>query len=114
MFIGGIGGIWLGAVVSDKLGETDKSIYGRAPAYSFIGTVPFFLIGILSNSLTVVFFAFMTIQALSFVMMGPLISSLQHIDGPNMRATASAIALFINNLVGIGLGNLLIGILSDF
>jgi len=114
LLIGGIGGIWLGAVVSDKLGETDKSIYGRAPAYSFIGTVPFFLIGILSNSLTVVFFAFMTIQALSFVMMGPLISSLQHIVGPNMRATASAIALFINNLVGIGLGNLLIGILSDF
>ena len=36
------------------------------------------------------------------------------IVGPNMRATASAIALFINNLVGIGLGNLLIGILSDF
>jgi len=30
-----------------------------------------------------------------------------------MRATTSAIALFINNLVGIGLGNLLIGILSD-
>ena len=113
MLIGGIGGIWLGAVVSDKLGVTDKTIYGRAPAYSFIATIPFFLIGILSNSLIIVFFSFMIIQALSFVMMGPLVSSLQHIVGPNMRATTSAIALFINNLVGIGLGNLLIGILSD-
>ena len=47
-------------------------------------------------------------------MMGPLLSSFQHIVGPNMRATASAIALFINNLVGIGFGSLLIGILSDF
>lgn len=46
--------------------------------------------------------------------MGPLLSSFQHIVGPNMRATASAIALFINNLVGIGFGSLLIGILSDF
>jgi MFS family permease len=114
LFVGGIAGIWLGAVVSDKLGETDKTIYGRAPAYSFIATIPFFLIGILSNSLIIVFFSFMIIQALSFVMMGPLVSSLQHIVGPNMRATTSAIALFINNLVGIGLGNLLIGILSDF
>jgi MFS family permease len=114
LFVGGIAGIWLGAVVSDKLGETDKTIYGRAPAYSFITTIPFFLIGILSNSLIIVFFSFMIIQALSFVMMGPLVSSLQHIVGPNMRATTSAIALFINNLVGIGLGNLLIGILSDF
>jgi len=114
LLVGGIAGIWLGAVVSDKLGETDKTIYGRAPAYSFIATIPFFLIGILSNSLIIVFFSFMIIQALSFVMMGPLVSSLQHIVGPNMRATSSAIALFINNLVGIGLGNLLIGILSDF
>jgi MFS family permease len=114
LLVGGIAGIWLGAVVSDKLGETDKTIYGRAPAYSFIATIPFFLIGILSNSLIIVFFSFMIIQALSFVMMGPLVSSLQHIVSPNMRATTSAIALFINNLVGIGLGNLLIGILSDF
>jgi len=114
LLVGGIAGIWLGAVVSDKLGETDKTIYGRAPAYSFIATIPFFLIGILSNSLIIVFFSFMIIQALSFVMMGPLVSSLQHIVGPNMRAATSAISLFINNLVGIGLGNLLIGILSDF
>jgi hypothetical protein len=30
-----------------------------------------------------------------------------------MRSTASAIFLFINNLIGIGLGTTLIGILSD-
>ena len=30
-----------------------------------------------------------------------------------MRATASAIFLFVNNLIGIGLGNLLIGAISD-
>jgi len=30
-----------------------------------------------------------------------------------MRATVSAIFLFINNLIGIGLGNLAIGALSD-
>jgi len=114
LLVGGISGIWLGAVVTDKLGVADKSIYGRAPAYAFLGTIPFFLLGILSDSLVVVFFAFLVIQALSFVMMGPLLSSFQHIVGPNMRATASAIALFINNLVGIGFGSLLIGILSDF
>jgi MFS family permease len=114
LLVGGISGIWLGAVVTDRLGVADKSIYGRAPAYAFLGTIPFFLLGILSDSLIIVFIAFMVIQALSFVMMGPLLSSFQHIVGPNMRATASAIALFINNLVGIGFGSLLIGILSDF
>ena len=42
LLVGGIAGIWLGAVVSDKLGETDKTIYGRAPL-SFYGN-PFFLL----------------------------------------------------------------------
>lgn len=31
-----------------------------------------------------------------------------------MRATASSIFLFINNLIGIALGNLIIGALSDY
>ena len=30
-----------------------------------------------------------------------------------MRATASAVFLFINNLIGIGLGTVMLGILSD-
>ncbi len=30
-----------------------------------------------------------------------------------MRATASALFLFINNLIGIGLGSYLLGLLSD-
>jgi MFS family permease len=32
---------------------------------------------------------------------------------PDMRALASALFLFINNLIGLGLGTLLIGRLSD-
>jgi vacuolar-type H+-ATPase subunit I/STV1 len=31
----------------------------------------------------------------------------------NMRATASAIFLFINNLIGIGAGTMFLGMLSD-
>ena len=114
LLVGGIAGIWLGAVLGDKLGEMDKSVFARIPAFAFIMTVPFFLLGILSDSLMVVFVTFMLIQALSFVMFGRLISTFQHVVDPNMRATASAIALFINILVGIGLGNSLIGLLSDF
>jgi hypothetical protein len=41
------------------------------------------------------------------------LSPIQHLVPPNMRATASAIFLFINNLIGIGLGTFAIGLLSD-
>lgn len=113
LLIGGLSGIWLGGVLADRFGERQKGAYAVVPALAFIATVPFFLVGVLANSLTVVFFAFLVIQALSLVWLGPVLSAFQHLVGPNMRATASAIFLFINNLIGIGLGNLAIGALSD-
>jgi hypothetical protein len=51
--------------------------------------------------------------ALSLVWLGPVLAAFQHLVAPNMRATASAVFLFVNNLIGIGLGNLAIGALSD-
>ena len=59
------------------------------------------------------FVAFLVPTALSLVWLGPVLSAFQHLVTPNMRATASAIFLFINNLIGIGLGNLVIGAISD-
>ena len=44
---------------------------------------------------------------------GPGISSMLSVAPPNMRAPASAIQLFIANLVSLGLGPLAVGLLSD-
>jgi hypothetical protein len=51
--------------------------------------------------------------ALGLAWLGPVLTAIQHIVPPNMRVTSSAIFLFINNLLGIGLGTPLIGALSD-
>jgi hypothetical protein len=50
---------------------------------------------------------------MGLVWLGPVISTIQHLVPPDMRATASAVFLFINNLIGIGLGTWAIGALSD-
>ncbi len=113
LLIGGLAGIWFGGALADRYGEKQKGAYAIVPAVAFLTTIPFFLLGVLANSLTMVFFTFLVIQALSLVWLGPVLSAFQHLVGPNMRATASAIFLFINNLIGIGLGNLAIGALSD-
>ncbi|MEO1252871.1 MAG: MFS transporter [Pseudomonadota bacterium] len=113
LFFGGIAGIWLGGSLGDKFGAKNKSAYALVPAVAFLTTLPFFFIGVLSSSLIVTFCAFLVIQALSLVWLGPVLSAFQHLVQPNMRATASAVFLFINNLIGIGLGNLIIGALSD-
>ena len=44
---------------------------------------------------------------------GPVYATAQSIVEPHMRATASAVLLFIINLVGLGLGPVAVGVLSD-
>ncbi len=113
ILVGGLVGIWMGGFLADKFGQKKRAAYALIPAWAFVASIPCFIIGLMSNSLTIAFFAFLVPSALSLVWLGPVIAAFQHLVSPNMRATASAIFLFINNLIGIGLGNLVIGAISD-
>jgi MFS family permease len=113
LLIGGVAGIAAGGALADRYGQARKAVYALVPAGAFLLTLPFFFIGILAKPLIAVFLAFFALQALSLVWLGPVIAAFQQLVAPNMRATASAVFLFVNNLIGIGLGNLAIGALSD-
>ena len=111
--VGGIAGIWLGGVLVDRHGATRRSAYALVPAAAFVLTVPFYVIGVLSPSLGWTSVIFILPVALGLVWLGPTTAAIQHLVPPEMRAVASAIFLFINNLIGLGCGSLLIGALSD-
>ncbi|NNK05492.1 MAG: MFS transporter [Xanthomonadales bacterium] len=113
LLLGGLAGIWAGGWLGDRFGQDQRSQYARIPAFAFIASVPFYLLAILSPTLTLAFFVLLVPTALGLVWLGPVISVIQHLVRPDMRATASAIFLFINNLIGIGLGTYAIGALSD-
>jgi MFS family permease len=67
----------------------------------------------LSTSPALAFFVFLIPSALGLVWLGPVITSIQHLVAPAMRATASAVFLFFNNLLGIGFGIFVFGKMSD-
>ena len=113
LLIGGIAGIWAGGWLGDRFGQGRHSQYARIPAIAFVCTVPVYVFAILSPNLVVSFFVFQVPTALGLAWLGPVISAIQHLVRPNMRATASAIFLFIINLVGIGVGTYAIGAISD-
>ena len=113
LLVGGLAGIWLGGSLADRFGASRRGAYVVIPALAFVATVPFYVVAILSPNLTTTFFAMLIPTALGLVWLGPVLSAIQHVVPPNMRATASAIFLFINNLIGIGAGTVAIGILSD-
>lgn len=113
VFAGGIVGVWLGGSLGDRLGAKDKANYARVPAAAFIVTVPLYATGVAVSDLTLAFALFVVPTALALMWLGPTLSAVQHLVPANMRATASAIFLFVNNLLGIGFGTWFLGRLSD-
>jgi predicted MFS family arabinose efflux permease len=113
LLIGGLAGIWAGGWLGDRFGQAKRTRYLTIPALAFVLTVPFYLLGILSPTLVLTFFVLLVPTALGLAWLGPVISAIQHLVRPDMRATASAVFLFINNLIGIGIGTWAIGALSD-
>ncbi|HME38878.1 MAG TPA: MFS transporter [Steroidobacteraceae bacterium] len=110
---GGLAGIWSGGVLADRYGEKRRGMYAYIPALAFLATVPFYLAGVLSTTLSISFAVLLVPTALGLLWLGPVLAAVQHLVPGHMRATASALFLFINNLIGIGLGTTLIGVVSD-
>jgi len=113
VLVGGLVGIWAGGWLGDTLGQARRRRYLQIPAVAFCGTIPFYLGALFSPSLALTFAVLLVPTAMGLMWLGPVISTIQHLVRPDMRATASAVFLFINNLIGIGLGTWAIGALSD-
>ena len=113
LLIGGVAGVLGGGMIGDWLGRKDKAAYGLIPAAAFLLAVPLFAAGIMSGSATVAFILFLIPQALAYFWLGPVLSAVQHLVPADSRATASALFLLINNLIGIGGGIFFLGALSD-
>lgn len=113
VLIGGMAGTWLGGWLGDRTGPSDPGSYARIPAVCFVITAPVFAAGLFAESLAVGWVLFAIGQMLALAWLGPVIAAVQHIVPPNMRATASASFLFINNLIGIGFGIFFLGFMSD-
>lgn len=113
VLVGGLFGIWFGGVLADRYGAARRGMYALIPAMAFLATVPFYVAGVLSTTLWVSFTVLLVPTALGLAWLGPVLAAVQHLVPANMRATSSALFLFVNNLIGIGLGTTLIGVVSD-
>ncbi|MGE4431035.1 MAG: spinster family MFS transporter [Sphingobium sp.] len=114
LLVGGIAGIWLGGRLADDMGKRSRGAYALIPAIAFIATIPFYAAGISAQSILMTIALLLVPTALGLVWLGPVIAAIQGLVPASMRTTASAIFLFINNLIGIGIGTPAIGWLSDY
>jgi MFS family permease len=113
VLVGGVLGTLLGGVLADRLGSARPSAYALIPALAFLIAAPAFALGLFAGSLWLSWLFFIIGQMLALAWLGPVITAIQHIVPPKMRATASASFLFVNNLIGIGFGIFFLGFMSD-
>ena len=113
VLVGGALGTWLGGWLGDRVGPSRPGGYALIPAVCFLFTAPTLALGLFAPSLWLAWLLFTIGQMLALAWLGPVITAVQHIVVPSMRATASASFLFINNLIGIAFGIFFLGWLSD-
>lgn len=113
LLVGGLAGIWLGGALSDGLADRSKGYYALVPALAFVATLPFYALGISATSLLPSLALLLIPTALGLVWLGPVIAAVQGLVPSTMRSATSAIFLFVNNLIGIGIGTPAIGWISE-
>jgi MFS family permease len=109
----GVIGAWLGGVLADKLGAKDLRAYVIVPAVASVLAIPFYIVAINLPTAVPAMFLLTIPVLLGTLWYGPVYATAQSIVEPHMRATAAAVLLFIINLVGLGLGPVAVGALSD-
>ena len=116
LIIGIAGGLgtFLGGWLGDRIGRKDIRWYMWIPGYGFLLAVPTSLGVFLFDELWLIL-ALYAIPAFTVnLYTGPTFGMTQSLAPLAMRASASALLLFIINIIGLVLGPTTVGFLSDY
>jgi predicted MFS family arabinose efflux permease len=113
MGAGGGLGIFLGGVLADRLGKRDVRWYLMTPAVAALAMAPVGLAQYFVKSVEASFAAGFLATLLVHVYLSPLVATSQTLVPANMRAFTSAMLVLTVNLLGMGLGPLVTGAISD-
>jgi len=111
--VAGCLGAYLGGKLSDIVAVRDRRWYMRLPAFESLLGVPCVIGFLVSDDPVVALLFFAPFYALGAMYVGPMFAMSQGLVKLRMRATASAILLFVVNMVGLGLAPLLVGFMND-
>jgi predicted MFS family arabinose efflux permease len=114
-FIGltGVIGTYLGGYLSDRLGVKDRRWYLWVPGIATMISVPFAALFYTTGDPYLAILLAIPGSILGPMYLGPTFAMTQTLSPLVMRSLASAILLFVLNLIGLGLGPLFAGFLSD-
>lgn len=109
----GVGTLASGFAV-DRYGVRNPRFYSWLPAVMVTTAAPCFILGFLSSTLAVAVPLLMIATLAIFTYLAPTFAQMHNMIDARMRATASSIMYLIMNLIGLGIGPPLIGLISDY
>ncbi|MEC7413946.1 MAG: MFS transporter [Pseudomonadota bacterium] len=113
MGFGGAVGVFAGGVIAERLARKDVRWYVWLPALTGLICVPFMVANYMVAGAYTALIVSIIPGILFNVYLGNTLAMTHGLVGLRMRALASAILFFILNLIGLGLGPWVIGLLSD-
>ena len=120
LFLGGVAGIVgaIGAIVggrlADRMARTDMRWNAWIVGVAKLCAIPFLFGFYLFPDPLWVILAYIPGTLLGAFYLGPSFALIQSLTPLHMRALASAITLFIVNMIGLGFGPFAVGVLSDW
>jgi predicted MFS family arabinose efflux permease len=111
--IGGISGTLLGGIVASRWFANDERGQMRFSAWMTALLVPCIVVFLLVPRKEEALIALVPLIVVGNVFLGPSFALLQRLVADEMRATTLAVVMLFANLIGMGVGPQLVGILSD-
>lgn len=111
--LAGVFGTWLGGKMADKFGPRDRKHLLTFPAYGMAIAAPILFLGYYMEDWRVAVALLIIPTILNSAYYGPAYGCVQGLVRPQARAVAASIMLFGQNLIGLGFGPFLFGVLSD-
>jgi MFS family permease len=106
-------GTFFSGVLADRCGKREPRALMFVPMIGVLIAIPFGPIVYLSQSTAIAIAAAIIPAFMGAIYVGPALAATQSMVPPRMRATAVALFLFILNIIGLGLGPVTVGWVSD-
>ena len=114
MGFGGAVGVLGGGILADRLAERDMRWHMWLPALVAVMAIPFAAAVYVVDSAHSALLLMIVPGVLSNLYLGSTIATAHRLVGLRMRAMSSAILFFVLNIIGLGAGPWVVGMLSDF
>jgi hypothetical protein len=112
--VGGmIGTIW-GGYLADQLGAKDRRWFLWVPMWGKIIGAPLFILAMLAPTPELSLLLYFPGITLAAMYLGPSLAITHHLVPASMRAMSSAVLFFILNILGLGTGPTIVGVVSDW